>query len=346
MVAGALRQANSYFQEAYQFAHQIHVRQGSTFSQAVIGLANLHYEWNDLAAAEKYIQEGIEIVETGAFLDRIMLAYRVLLRWQTALGDFAGAHESIQRARQLAALYNAPDKVNARIDSLAASISLAEGDGVKTAVWAEQFAAHFDGQVSYEQEFELLTFCKILIAQKKYTTAIGWLNNLLDRAQKQARIRSIIRIRILLAQAHHLAGEQPKAIDYLDQALLLAEPEGFIRAFITPGEVIKHLLEEIQERGWDTAVASSSPAYIQKLLEAFNSKQSKTSPVKIGLEQFTAREREVLNALAEGLSYAAIGRKLTISQNTVRTHIKNIYSKLDVHNRTQVLLKAQETGLI
>ena len=347
MVAGALQRANSYFQEAYQFAHKIQVRQGSTFSNAVSGLANLHYEWDDLEAADKYIQESIQIVERGAFLDRIMLAYRVWLRLKIARNDFAGAYEIIQRAWQFAAQYNAPDKINERIASLAASISLAEGDMVKTAVWAEQFAAHFDGSVSYEQEFELLTFCKILITQNKYAVALEWLNDLLDLAQKQARIRSVIRIRILLAKTHYLMGEQPAAIDHLHESLSLAEPEGFIRVFITPGESIKRMLLEIQGKGGGrTAVASLSPAYIQKLLDAFAKEQNTFTPVKIGLEQFTARELEVLHTLAEGLSYSAIGDKLTISENTVRTHIKNIYSKLGVHNRTQVLLQAQEFGLL
>lgn len=347
MAAGALQRANNYFQQAYQLAYEINVRQGSTFSNAVSGLANLHYEWNDLETAEKYIQESIQIVEKDTFLDRIMLAYRVWLRLKVASKDFAGAHEIIQRAWQLATKYNAPGKINERITSLAASISLAEGDSVKTAVWAEQFADQFDGQVSYEQEFELLTFCKILITQNKYAAALKWLNDLLDLAQKQARIRSVIRIRILLAKTHSLMGGQPAAIDNLNQALSLAEPEGFIRAFITPGEVIKELLLAIQKKGGgSTAVAIPFPTYIQKLLDAFTQEQSTFAPIKIGPEQFTPRELEVLHTLAEGLSYAAIGDKLTISENTVRTHIKNIYSKLGVHNRTQVLLQAQEFGLL
>lgn len=342
MAAGALQQANSYFQQAYQLAHQINVRQGSTFSNAVSGLANLHYEWNDLDTAEKYIQEGIQIVEKDTFLDRIMLAYRVCLRIKIARKDFAQAQAIIQRAWQLAAQYNAPAKINARIACLAASVALAEGDGVKTAIWVKQFTEQFAGLISYEQEFELLTYCKILIGQGEVETAITHLHDLLDLAQKQARIRSIIRIRILLAQAYYLAGDQLTAVDNLQQALSLAEPEGFIRAFITPGKVIENLLLELQKQG----PTAPSAVYIQKILDAYAQEQDPFASVKIGPEQFTTRELEVLHALAEGLTYATIGDKLTISENTVRTHIKNIYSKLGVHNRTQVLLQAQEIGLL
>lgn len=346
MVAGALQKANSYFQEAYQFAHQIDVRQGSTFSGAVSGLANLYYEWNELDTAERYIREGIQIVEEGEFLDRRLLAYRVLFRIQVSRRNFAEAHEIVKQARQFAAACHAPAKVKDRIESLAIYISLAEGDLTKAAIWVAQFKPDFPNSVSYELEFELLLLCKFLIAQQDYVSAVDWLDKLLELAQRQARGRSIIRIRILLAKVYSLRGEQAQAIDNLKKALLLAEPEGFIRPFLNPGEPIRALLLEMQQGESEKTAVSPSRTYIQQLLDAFSAEQPSPLPVKIGREQFTARELDVLVALAEGLSYAAIGDKLAISENTVRTHIKSIYSKFDAHNRTQVLLKAQATGLI
>ena len=60
----------------------------------------------------------------------------------------------------------------------------------------------------------------------------------------------------------------------------------------------------------------------------------------------TPREREVVTLLAEGYSYAQIAGQLGISENTLKTHIKRIYSKLKVHNRTQAVLSAQRQSLI
>lgn len=58
------------------------------------------------------------------------------------------------------------------------------------------------------------------------------------------------------------------------------------------------------------------------------------------------REREVVRQLARGYSYAQIAAQLDISINTLKTHIKRIYSKLDVHNRTQAVLTAQKQHLL
>ncbi|UCE23113.1 MAG: response regulator transcription factor, partial [Candidatus Aminicenantes bacterium] len=58
------------------------------------------------------------------------------------------------------------------------------------------------------------------------------------------------------------------------------------------------------------------------------------------------RELEVLTLIAGGLSNQEIARKLFISLNTVRTHTKNINSKLNVHSRTQAAARAKELGLI
>ncbi len=88
-----------------------------------------------------------------------------------------------------------------------------------------------------------------------------------------------------------------------------------------------------------------SKRYVKKLLLAF--KTDKPAKPKIGLaEPLSEREREVLHLIAAGLSNQEIGKKLFISLNTVRTHTKNINSKLNVHSRTQAIARAKELKLL
>lgn len=61
---------------------------------------------------------------------------------------------------------------------------------------------------------------------------------------------------------------------------------------------------------------------------------------------FTAREREVLRGLATGLSEKDLAGKLSLSSNTVHTHVGKIYRKLDVRSKTEALLRAREKGLL
>lgn len=71
-----------------------------------------------------------------------------------------------------------------------------------------------------------------------------------------------------------------------------------------------------------------------------------TSTEKDSNIHLTPRELEVLAQLAKGNSYTKIADQLEISENTLKTHIKRIYRKLNVHNRTQAILATQKLGIL
>lgn len=68
-------------------------------------------------------------------------------------------------------------------------------------------------------------------------------------------------------------------------------------------------------------------------------------PVATPVTELSPREKEVLNALVEGLRYKMIAHHLSISFETMRTHIKRIYETLAVHNNTEAVAKALRYGL-
>ena len=76
------------------------------------------------------------------------------------------------------------------------------------------------------------------------------------------------------------------------------------------------------------------------------SSPSALSPQPALIEPLTDRELEVLRLVSIGLSNEAIAETLVISIETVKKHLKNIYGKLDVHNRVEATNRAREVGLL
>lgn len=81
----------------------------------------------------------------------------------------------------------------------------------------------------------------------------------------------------------------------------------------------------------------------RKVMLHVTDEQRNTEAAAVGL---SPREKEVLGALVEGLSYKMIADQLTISFETVRSHIKRIYEKLQVHNNTEAVAKTLRYGLL
>ena len=166
------------------------------------------------------------------------------------------------------------------------------------------------------------------------------LSEMLRSAKASGRIKSVIEIQMLQALTLFTQGNSIGAMQLLENALVLAEPEGYIRIFVDEGAPMVELLRSLVADG-------ISQRYATRLLSAFDKDilSGKNSPVVLA-EPLTKREREVLLLLSSGVSNKDIANKFQISLSTAKTHLRRIYRKLDVHNRTQAVAKAGELGLL
>jgi LuxR family maltose regulon positive regulatory protein len=123
----------------------------------------------------------------------------------------------------------------------------------------------------------------------------------------------------------------------LEQALRLAEPEGFVRLFADLGLPMARLLQEARSR-------EVMPEYVNRLLAAF-----KGGPAAVDgalPERLTLREQQVLGLMAAGLTNHEIAAQLVISAETVKKHTSSILGKLGVNNRTQAVARARLLDII
>ncbi|PSM41035.1 DNA-binding response regulator [Streptomyces dioscori] len=90
-----------------------------------------------------------------------------------------------------------------------------------------------------------------------------------------------------------------------------------------------------------------APGITRRLISEFARMPARTDATPPpGMKALTAREREVLLLVAEGLSNPEIGARLTVSEETVKTHVSRILGKLALRDRTQAVIAAYETGLV
>jgi LuxR family transcriptional regulator, maltose regulon positive regulatory protein len=136
----------------------------------------------------------------------------------------------------------------------------------------------------------------------------------------------------------------------MGRALALGEPEGFVRTFVDEGPALAVLLSETLEarRRGRLDPASKVPVhYFRKLLAALERDASGAALPTAGLpEPLSERELEVLQLIAAGKSNRRIATELFVSVGTVKTHVNNLYRKLDSHSRTQAVARARELNLI
>ncbi len=343
IVQGQLREAMHTYERGLQLATPSGAPPLRGTVDMYVGMSELVREQNDLHAATQYLLRSQELGEHMG-LPQSQYRWRVAMaHLKEAQGDLDGALTLFEEAERR---YVGDFFPNVRpIAALKTRVWLAQerlGDALGW-VRAQRLSVH--DNLNYLREFDHITLSRVLIAQAKadhtdssMQEAIGLLERLLHAAEAGKRTGSVIEILRLQALAHQSRGDIPAALIPLARALTLAEPEGYVRAFVNEGRPMAVLLKA-------AANHAIAPNYVRHLLTAFARTEARPSFKQGLVEPLSERERDVLRLLGTDLSGPEIAHKLIVSLNTLRTHTRHIYDKLGVNNRRAAVRRAQELEL-
>jgi LuxR family transcriptional regulator, maltose regulon positive regulatory protein len=344
IVQGRLHDALRTYRQALQMAADQGTPSLRGMADMYVGMSEIERERNNLSAAAQHLMRSNEL---GSFAGLPQNPYRLCLamaRIREIEGDLDGALDLLAEAERL---YLGDFSPNVRpVAAFRARAWIAQGRLGEAFGWAREHNLSAKDDLSYLHEFEHITLARILLAQYQRDRSdhalldgIELLERLLKAAQDGGRTGNVIEILILLALARQMQGDMPAALTALEHALTLAEPQGYIRIFVDEGNPISVLLEKAVKHG-------IAPNYVHQLLRAFGKAEDRAHVDQDLIEPLSERELEVLRLLGTDLDGPDIARQLIVSLNTLRTHTKNIYTKLGVNNRRAAVRRAEELGLL
>lgn len=317
-----------------------------------VGLAEQDRELDELDRAEDHLETARRLAERASITESRYRWYVAMAGLRQATGDAGRADDLLDEAERL---YRRGFYPEVRpIPAVRARFAIARGDLAAAVDWAEQQGLAVTDPTRYLREFDHLTFVRLLLAQHRagagthddtgtadpVAGAIDLLDRLGAAATATGRAGSLVEVRVLQALAHHAHGDLRQAVAALHQAHLVQGAASRVRLHLDEGAPMRALLRE--------AVAlhgGSAPASWVRLLarletpRAADQRQALTDPL-------SPRELEVLGLLASELSGPEIAARLFVSVNTLRTHTKRIFTKLDVTSRAAAVRRGRELGLL
>ncbi|MES2320215.1 MAG: LuxR C-terminal-related transcriptional regulator [Pseudomonadota bacterium] len=333
---GRLQQAKQLVEQVLQECTDAGWQDFPACGMLHISLGELAYEMNDLAAAERHLQRGVEMtangIQYGNAWGHVLLAQT---RW--ALG---AAENSLNPERELA-LRKYSGRFVVDLPPLSAAIGrmyLSRGRQDLMAQWCESAQLSLGETLSVGREAEYLVLARYFIWQGKAEQAALLLERLRQASVQAGRVTVTVEVLLLQALALHAGRNGGDALPVLRECIDLARNTGLLRLFLDEGAPLADLLKKMVR-------AASYSADALALLSCFPNQASAEAAETSLSHMFSKKERQVVALLVKGDSNQEMADSLFVSLNTLKSHMKNVYAKLGVNRRFQAIEELRKLGL-
>jgi LuxR family maltose regulon positive regulatory protein len=305
------------------------------------GLAYLLYEWNDLEQAEYHLGRAIELARKVGSVSSLEWSYYEMARIRLIKGDDIGFSEYLTEADRIVKDNRSP-QLKAVQAANHVRIAILRNDMTDIANRESplnEYSKHLQPFTSFLSYIPV----RVTVARGHKAEAGEQLQTMYRNAAAASAGNVMIVARLYEAL---VAADENTAVTLLGEALTMAEPQGYVRTFVDEGRRLVPLLQQSALRG-------ITPEYAGRLLDIIKEE----NPLRMKMESgqptanvvpglLSERETDVLREAAAGLSNREIADKLIISPNTLKTHLRHIYDKLNVDDRARAIARAKELRLL
>ena len=334
-----LHSAEQYYRLALTPTEDLTGPQSSGSATLAALLGEVLYERGEWQALQTLVAPRLSQIDTNAPLDALFGAYASLARRALLMGEPTQARYLLEHAQQLATLRRWP-RLQAWLLVEEIRIHLASEQLPQALELQAQFEA-LDPQRAHAEITRARTEaqCHIAAAQKNWSLAATLWQALLQDDERQGQLLRAVRSRAALACALW-PSDQAGAVNTLQPLLNLACRQHLRRSVLDAGDAMPVLLE---------ATVKTARGEVAHYLRGL---QENLDP-RIGNEDLDSREPslserelQILRLIAQGQANKEIARSLDISAETVKWHLKNLFSKLHVTSRIQAITRAQKLSLL
>ena len=359
LVQGRLQQALGRFNVAARAGANETSSHTNGNAMAAILLAISRYESGEAEQAERLLNVYVPLVKDLCLPDLLIAGHVILARLAQQRGDSERAFRLLSELEQQAHQAGLPRAAasahleRARMALLREDVGAAQSS-LRRAEEGYDWA-HVGGFLQMANDIEIPRLARLRLAVRSggSADALATVISELECAQAAGRHRRALPLRLWKAEALYATGQIRPAMNAIGEALRFGARAGFVQNFADEGTTVMRLVHEYRvTRGPDQILGPGtvSQNYLERLLGTSDpdrgAKSVQPSRDPVFVEPLTRKELQTLELLAEGLSNTKIGERLLVSQNTVRTHLRNLNVKLDAVNRTQAIAVARRLNLI
>lgn len=359
LLAGRLRQATTCFRMAVRSTANVSTDLTSGNAWAGILYASVLYDSNDFDNAERLVDVYLPLACDVGLPDHMYLGYMIKARIAYYRGEVDKALEALTELeytahkRQLARIVASAKLERSRLflqqgdaQGCLDELDRARDDKLEARLARQRLLAN-------ELRFHELGMIRWEIHFGDAHSALRQLDDAIAEAESEKRPLRLIKMRLLQSMAYQRIGEASLAVEVFADVCRALYQEDNIRIVADEGEYMgrialryRTILEEMPARNSNTKLLS----YLDRLVAAFGhirvDQEVANEHDTAQMEALTRKEIKVLELTASGCSNAQLAEQLSVSDSTVRTHLRNINAKLKARNRAEAVAIARRLSII
>lgn len=351
---GNLQEAEMYFRETLGSPDNLgeYAPTSNTF-EACFLLGKVYYEWNHLKRAIESLRTGIALSERIGSHRHASYGYVKLAHALFSAGSPQDADGAIELAELTARELDTESRI---LQSLAYKtwLRLRQNRIDEAEQWLNTYERRVRVGSFYDRQVESLVATRVYTALGEPRRALTLLSPLIQLARGAGRKGHLFELLALQSLALNLMGQPDPALEALKESLEIAAPAQYIRVFLDEGEPMAAMLRRLQD-------SSDRGPFIRQILQPAAPTEATPPPpvparaaaeARVELlhnryfEPLTQREIDVLHLVESLCSNQEIAERLVITPGTVKRHLHNIYTKLDVESRRQAVVRARSLGIL